>query len=298
MTYLNIKPLNEISKDILSNKLIKGRLLRFIVLGDSHVIYNTDSYLEKNAFLYNKILMKINDRIESSYFKPDFIIHGGDVVNNGNDELSFKLFYKLTYDELIHKGIPVFVSIGNHNYDILKTESNTKNFHKFIGNTRGDICIPGTKVRYIYLNTHYCFESIDSKPIIYSYFSQKKNEDIDLLKKMNPNNIYLIDFHNTFRMKGINDSLPQTDYHYLQEIQKNLFRNSVNPNAKIGAIFSHHMHTMMQCKFNVNSCNKDVPFLISGKGGNCNINNSYGSYYEIILDMITNSIKCNQIIIS
>jgi len=297
MTHLSIKPLNNISKEILNNKLINGRLLRFVVLGDSHVIYNSNGSLGQNAFLYKKILQEINCRKESNYFNPNFIIHGGDAVNNGNDEASFNLFYKLTYAELIHKEIPVFVSIGNHDYDIAKPQPDSKNFQKFIGKTRDEINIPGTNVRYIYLNTHYCFEPLAPEPVIYSYFSPKENEDVNLLKRMNSTNNYLIDFHNPFRIKDCNDSLPQSDYHYLQWDQENLFRNSIIPNAKVNAIFSHHMHTMMKCKFNFKNRTSEVPFLISGKGGNCNIINSYGSYYEITLDMITNSIECNQITI-
>ncbi|MCB2294924.1 metallophosphoesterase [Clostridium algoriphilum] len=298
MTHLSIKPLNYISKEMLNNKPINGKILKFIVLGDSHVIADTTGCLGKNAFIYNKVLIEISCRKETNHFNPDFIIHGGDAVNNGKDEASFELFYHLTYSEMIHKGIPVFISIGNHDYDISKPEPDSKNFEKFIGNTRDEINISGTNVRYIYLNTHYCFEPVVPKPAIYSYFSEKENEDIDLLKRMNSTNLYLIDFHSPFRIKDCNDSLAQNDYHYLQGDQENLFKNSINSNVNVCAIFSHHMHTMMKCKYNLKKTFNEIPFLISGKGGNCNIINSYGSYYEITLDMITNSIECNQIMVT
>jgi len=293
----NIKPLNYISKELLKNKQITEKILRLIVLGDSHVISNTDGSLGKNSSLYKKILLEINYRKENNYFNPNFIIHGGDAVDNGNDEASFRLFYKLTYDEVIHKGIPIFISIGNHDYDISKPKPDSKNFEKFIGNTRDEIDISGTNVRYIYLNTHYCFEPIDKEPVIYSYFSSKENEDIDLLKKMNFSNVYLIDFHNPFRIKDCNDGLPQSDYHYLQLDQEKIFRDSVNSNVKVCAIFSHHMHTMRECNFNLENGSNKVPFLISGKGGNCKSISNYGSYYEVTIDLITNRTQYKKIII-
>jgi len=294
----NIKPLNYISKELLKSKPITEKILRIIVLGDSHVISNTDGSLGPNAYLYKKILLEVNYRKENNYFNPNFIIHGGDAVDNGKDEASFRLFHKLTYDELIHKGMPIFISIGNHDYDISKPKPDSKNFEKFIGNTRDKIHIPGTNVRYIYLNTHYCFGPIDKEPVIYSYFSSKENEDIDLLKGMNSEDIYLIDFHNPFRIKGCNDGLPQSDYHYLQCDQEKIFRDSVNLNVKVCAIFSHHMHTMKKSEFNFIRNTDNVPFLISGKGGNCISINNYGSYYEVTVDLITNKIQYKQIMIS
>lgn len=293
----SIKPLNYISKQLLNNTPVSGKLLRFIVLGDSHVIATTVGQLGKNAFLYNKILARVNYRKKNNYFNPNFIIHGGDVVDNGNDEASFKLFYQLTYNELIQKGVPVFISIGNHDYDITNSKPDFGNFQKFIGKTRDEVYIPGTNVRYIYLNTHYSSKQSSPEPAIYSYFSSKRDEDIDFLKNMNSNNLYLIDFHNPFRFKDCNDSLAQDDNYYLQWHQKRLFRNSVDPDVKVCAIFSHHMHTMKRCMFDFNNHADKVPFLISGKGGNCSSNMDFGSYYEVILDMTSSKIEFNQIII-
>jgi len=294
----NIEPLNYISKELLKNKPIPEKILRLIVLGDSHVISNKDGSLGQNAYLYKKILLEINYRKENNYFTPNLVIHGGDAVDNGNDEASFQLFHKLTYDKLIHNGIPIFISIGNHDYDISKPKPDSKNFEKFIGNTRDEIHIPGTNVIYIYLNTHYCFGPINKEPVIYSYFSSKVNEDIDLLKKMNSDNVYLIDFHNPFRIIDCNDGLPQFDYHYLQLDQEKIFRDSVNSNVKVCAIFSHHMHTMRECNFNLKSTINKVPFLISGKGGNCISVSNYGSYYEVTFDLITNIIKYKKIMVN
>lgn len=293
----SIKPLNCISRQLLNNTPVIGKLLRFIVLGDTHIIASTTGELGKNASLYNKILFEVNFRKDNNSFNPNFIIHGGDVVDKGDDQASFELFYQLTYDELIHKGVPVFISIGNHDYDITKSNPDFGNFRRFIGKTRDEVHIPGTKVIYIYLNTHYCSKRSSLEPALYSYFSSKKNEDIDFLKKMNSSNLYLIDFHNPFRFKECNDIIHQDDNYYLQWHQKKLFRNSVNSNVKVCAIFSHHMHTMKKFKFDFNNHPSKVPFLISGKGGNCSSTNNYGSYYEVTLDMSTSKIEFNQITI-
>lgn len=293
----SIKPINYISKKLLSDMQINGSLLKFIVLGDSHLIASTTGIVGKNTYMYKKILLEVNYRRENNYFNPDFIIHGGDVVDKGEEEDSYKLFCQLTYDELIRKGMPIFISIGNHDYDITKSRPDCKNFKKFIGVTRDEIHIPGTKVQYIFLNTHYCSMSSTPGPAIYSYFSSKKNEDIDYLKKMNSSNIYLIDFHNPFRFSECNGSFNQDDNHYLQWHQQKLFENSVDSKVKVCAIFSHHMHTMKKCKFDFQNHQDKVPFLISGKGGNCGSDNNYGSYYEVTLNLITSGIEFNQITI-
>jgi 3',5'-cyclic AMP phosphodiesterase CpdA len=61
---------------------------------------------DKETELYTKTILIINE------LKPDFVVITGDFVNNSKDTLQIKEFKRIT--SLIDKGIPVYLSPGNH----------------------------------------------------------------------------------------------------------------------------------------------------------------------------------------
>jgi DNA repair exonuclease SbcCD nuclease subunit len=293
-----MQPLNTWSLNVLYNKsgeicdyVKKHHRISFVVLGDSHLvcteIKDNQYIIDSNGQQYEKTLKHI---LENKKINPMFIVHGGDAINAGDNPDSFAAFAQVTKSVLSSSNLPIFVSLGNHDYN--RYDASSKNFKSYIGAVRGIVPIPGTHIKYIYLNTHF------SDAPMNNYFAKFSEDDIKLLLSENEilNNKYhyIIDFHTP--LGNSSSSLPLND-HELSFPETTRFSNSVK-NLKIIGIFCHHKHISYKTKVRINHSDDPIRYVISGCGGNHNNNENF-SYYYITID--TNNFKmtdCKKYIVS
>lgn len=275
--------LNNWSLNILYNKtndinhyVQNHHQIGFVVLGDSHVIgarINSNQFsINSNALQYRKIL---NHIINNKNINPLFVIHGGDTVDAGDNLDSFAAFVQTTKSVLNNKKIPIFASIGNHDYDRNKISS--ENFKFYVGPTRGVIQIPGTRIKYIYLNTHY------SDAPQNDYRPKFSKEDMNLLlnenQVENKNCHYIIDFHTPLATFPFNQT---NNAHELSFQETCDFFHAIEP-LNIMGVFCHHKHISHSSYIKIPHLTTPISYIITGCGGNHNNNQDF-SYYYITID--------------
>jgi predicted MPP superfamily phosphohydrolase len=263
---------------MLLQKTIPQNRISFIVLGDSHLISrgknaNHQHILNKNGNLYKRILNNIVSLTLAGNINPLFILHGGDAVDAGSAE-NFDAFVKLSKGVLEKAGIPIFVSLGNHDYHL--ADLSTSNFEQYIGATRESFLIPHTSVKIIRLNTHY--SGIRDGENYYGYFAK---DDIALLPKGDLKYHYLLDFHIPLRVCDFYNAAD--NYHILSTTQTHKFLSNINPN--VCGIFCHHRHTHYSCaiKYHYKNQTYPLPFITSGCAGNPTCR--YPHFYNVTLDL-------------
>ncbi|MBI6872355.1 metallophosphoesterase family protein [Clostridium aciditolerans] len=293
-----MQPLNAWSSNIFHNKsekiynyVKKHHKISFVVLGDSHLvctgIRNNQYIIDSNGQQYEKILKHI---LKNKKINPMFIVHGGDAVNAGDNPDSFAAFAQVTKSILSSSNLPIFVSLGNHDYN--RFDASSQNFKSYIGAVRGIIPIPGTYIKYIYLNTHF------SDAPKNDYFAKFSESDIKLLlaekEILNNKYHYIIDFHTPL---GNSSSFLTLNDHELSFLETTKFLNSIK-NLNVIGIFCHHKHISYKAKIRVHNSDDSIRYVVSGCGGNHNNNENF-SYYYITID--TNSFKmtsCKKYIVS
>lgn len=261
--YIIMASLNSWSYDMLLQKNIPRKSLSFVVLGDSHIVSlgrNADyqHILDENGELYKKILNRIVSWTLAGKINPLFILHGGDAVDAGHEE-NFDAFVTVSKEILQPAALPIFVALGNHDYDLSDLTPN--HFRHYIGNLRETILIPHTNVKIIRLSTHYSGQVADED--YYGYFAE---EDINLLPKDDFKYHYLIDFHIPLRVCCFHNT--QDDHHVLSMAETCKFLSNINPN--VCGVFCHHRHIHYSCFVNYYYQNQlqTLPFIISGCAGN------------------------------
>jgi hypothetical protein len=254
---LSHQPLNEWSKDLLAKKTISSDRFSFIILSDSHVATlgyspKTGHYeLNSSGKLYQKILNNIADKIATAEIKPAFMIHGGDAVDVGTKD-NFAAFVQVTNGIL--RNLPVFVSLGNHDFDYPGRPNQTNNFRKYIGKIREAFVIPNTSVKLVRLCNTLINES--GEP-------EFKNEDLDLLPGYNNEKgyYYIIDFHVPLRLCH---APAQYNDHYLSESETRYFLKGVDGfHEHLLGVFAHHHHGDWCC----NAGSYNFPFIVTACGG-------------------------------
>ncbi|WP_394235920.1 metallophosphoesterase family protein [Niallia oryzisoli] len=278
--------LNGKSRNLLNSKSIPKNQLKFIVLGDSHLSIKGYDKVQKRYLLdssgenYKKILQHIVNNYSNTV---SFVVHGGDTIGEGNKEDNFKAFVSVTEGILFHPNVnlPIFVTIGNHDFVKKNGSLSSGLFEKFIGDLTNDIQIPGTNVHLLQLPTF--FKSLGGAP----YF---RSEDLNWLRKKTlqtkPPKFVLIDFHADLRVGKFKNA---GSHYVLDEDQTNAFFQSISPNVQ--AIFNHHSHTSYQFKINekIGGQKVNIPYLITGCGGNMTSNAGCPNYYVVTMDKINTS---------
>lgn len=286
----SMKLLNS-KKDKIKKHVKEHGTIGFVVLGDSH-ISSTDKdsqnhyILNSNGIKYKKIL---NHIVNNKEINPLFIIHGGDTVDKGEDSFSFKAFVNTTKEVLERKKLPMFVSIGNHDYNFKNKSS--ENFRHYIGPICKCINIPGVHLKLILLNICYSKSKTNCNK---TYFS---NIAIDTLKnesKISPNpNSYIIDFHSPLQ---ISSSRKISDYRGLSKEQTNEFFKNIEK-LNVCGIFCHHRHTSYTMYINKSNMPRKINYTVSGCGGNHRKNKNF-SYYYVTIDTCNYEMTCREIVVS
>lgn len=236
------------------------RKIQFAVLGDSHVgVGNSGS-------VFKKVLQKA---VASSNKK--FVIFGGDNEHGGRQsgkaETYYKEFKNIVKGVLDPKHIPFRASIGNW-------ETNTRDlFKQYLGNVTGKKNFPGTNGKVIYV----WLDNASGK------FS---TESLALLKTLDANHHYIIDFHWPLKVNGITRKINAS--HVLSQEQTNMFFMAIPSRVrnKILAIFTHHAHKFYKKTSNIYPGFPKTKFFVCGCSGDYSCTNP--GYYDATLTILNN----------
>ncbi|MDN4525056.1 metallophosphoesterase family protein [Fictibacillus fluitans] len=275
--------LNTDSLRILNAKPISSSRLTFIVLGDSHL--RTTGYnaaqgryiLDTAGERYRRILRHIVTNYRNV---ASFVLHGGDAIGEGNKENNFKAFVSVSSGILFPANLPIFVTIGNHDFAREGGVITPRLFEQYIGNIRSDIRIHGANVHLIQLPTF--FNGLTGPP----YF---RPADLTWLRqRTQASSRILVDFHADLRV-GQNRSFPENNHYVLSTTQTNAFFNVIRPSVK--AIFNHHRHTSYRYTIqrNLGGMTATIPYLITGCGGNVTSSPACPNYYVVTYDRLNTS---------
>ncbi|MEC0172076.1 metallophosphoesterase [Paenibacillus graminis] len=233
----------------------KAQVIRFAVIGDSHVGYGNSSGIFKN--LLPKAVAGV---------KPRFVIFGGDNAQAGADHGNHADAYYKDFKDTVTStlgNIPYKASIGNW-------EASTANlFTKYLGAVSGKMNFPGTqgKVKYVWLDCA---------------LGRFTPASMNLLTNLDDQHYYIIDFHWPLKVSGITvDSS-----HVLSGAETGRFFASIPAKArdKVLAIFTHHGHLFYRKLNNIYPGFTQTKFFVCGCSGDykCKSNGDRG-YYDAAL---------------
>jgi hypothetical protein len=229
----------------------KAQVINFAVIGDSHVGYGNSSSIFRN--LLPKAVSSGNKR---------FVIFGGDNTqagaNHGNDANAYYKEFKDTVTSTLGN-IPYKASIGNW-------EASTQSlFTQYLGAVEGQMNFPGTqgKVKYVWLNCA---------------LGKFTPASINILKNLNDQYYYIIDFHWPLKVSGITVD----PSHVLSGTETTKFFTSipVKVRDKVLAIFTHHGHLFYRKLNNIYPGYTKTKFYVCGCSGDykCKPNGDRGYY--------------------
>lgn len=226
--------------------------IRFAVLGDSHIGYKNGGTVFKNL-----LLQAVKDDKKFVFFGGDNV-HGG--VGTGEAEGFYKQFNSIVKGILGPKEIPYRASIGNW-------ETTTRSlFGKYMGDVVGKANFPATlgRVKFIWLDN------------ANGAFSQ---ESLGLLKRLNANHYYVIDFHWPLRLMGV----PFDNRHMVSKAETDRFFHAIPPKVRnrVLAIFTHHAHTFFRIESNIYPGFPNTKFYVTGCSGCYRCSNP--GYYDAVL---------------
>lgn len=233
------------------NPKATAQIIEFAVIGDSHVGYGNSSSIFRN--LLTKAVSSGNKK---------FIIFGGDNAqagaNHGNNADAYYTDFKNTVTSTLGS-IPYKASIGNW-------ETSTQPlFTKYLGAVVGKMNFPGTqtKVKYVWLN---CVQG------------RFTPASINLLKNLDDQHYYIIDFHWPLKVSGITVD----PSHVLSGAETNKFFAAIPTKVrdKVLAIFTHHGHKFYRKLNNIYPGYTKTKFFVCGCSGDykCKANGDRGYY--------------------
>jgi Icc protein len=119
-----------------------------------NLVYMGDSWVGNNGYTSNEIFKDAME--EAKKYNPLFILHGGDLVFNGEKE-NFNFFINTKND--VAPDLPLFVAIGNH--DMVKQNTGdtaVANFKDIVGPLHFTLNIPAYNLTLIGLDSLYHHE--------------------------------------------------------------------------------------------------------------------------------------------
>ncbi|MEK4512298.1 metallophosphoesterase [Paenibacillus sp. FSL K6-2524] len=230
---------------------VTAKTIGFAVIGDSHVGYGNSSSIFRN--LLPKAVSSGNKK---------FVIFGGDNTqagaNHGNNADAYYKDFKDTVTSTLGS-IPYKASIGNW-------EASTQPlFTKYLGAVAGQMNFPGTqaKVKYVWLDCA---------------LGKFTPASISLLKNLDDQHYYIIDFHWPLKVSGITVD----PSHVLSGAETSKFFAAipVKVRDKVLAIFTHHGHKFYRKLNNIYPGYTKTKFFVCGCSGDykCKPNGDRGYY--------------------
>lgn len=245
------KPLSRPQRKRSPNLIAKDQSINFAVIGDSHVGYGNSLSIFKD--LLPKAVSGGNKK---------FVIFGGDNTqagaNHGNHADTYYRDFKDTVISTLGS-IPYKASIGNW-------EASTQPlFTKYLGAVTGQMNFPGTqgRVKYIWLNCA---------------LGQFTPASINLLKNLDDQHFYIIDFHWPLNVSGITVD----PSHVLSVSETNKFFSAIPTKVRdnVLAIFTHHGHLFYRKLSNIYPGYTKTKFFVCGCSGDykCKSSGDRGYY--------------------
>lgn len=261
---------NKKDNDSLSTILPTGSYnVNLAVVGDSHVGYQNSQSMF-SAFL---------PRVVSSGNKR-YIIFGGDnahalgAFTNQQAEMYYQQFKNIVDRVLGPRNIYYRTSIGNWE-DTYRNNSRNL-FLQYFNNLTGRVNIPATQglVQHVWLDNGT------------GTFSQ---DSINLLRNLDPNHYYIIDFHWPLYVPGIYNTVNQD--HVISRQETNRFFNAIPANVRnrILGIFTHHAHVFYSRLTNIHSNFPTTPFFVTGCSGDYSCTSAQRGYYDVNLTIQNNN---------
>jgi hypothetical protein len=239
------------------------------VVGDSHVGYGNSQSMFSN-FL---------PRVVSSGNKR-YIIFGGDnahalgAFTNQQAEMYYQQFKDIVDRVLVPRNIYYRTSIGN--WEDTNRNNSRNLFLQYFNNLTGRVNIPATQglVQHVWLDNGT------------GTFSQ---DSINLLRNLDPNHYYIIDFHWPLYVPGIYNTVNQD--HVISRQETNRFFNAIPANVRnrILGIFTHHAHVFYSRLTNIHSNFPTTPFFVTGCSGDYSCTSAQRGYYDVNLTIQNNN---------
>lgn len=235
----------------------KAQVIRFAVMGDSHVGYGNSMNIFRN--LLSKALSSGNTR---------FVIFGGDNTHAGANHGNHADTYYKNFKDIVTStlgSIPYQASIGNWE------ASTSFLFNKYLGAVEGVMNFPGTqgKVKYVWLNCA---------------LGQFTAASMNILQNLDDQYYYIIDFHWPLKVSGITVD----PSHVLSVSETNKFFTAipVKVRDKVLAIFTHHGHLFYRKLSNIYPGYPKTKFFVCGCSGGykCKPSGARG-YYNATLSI-------------
>ncbi|WP_339801652.1 metallophosphoesterase [Paenibacillus sp. FSL R5-0744] len=220
------------------NPKATAQTINFAVIGDSHVGYGNSASIFRN--LLPKAVGSGNKR---------FVIFGGDNTqagaNHGNNANAYYKDFKDTVTSTLGS-IPYKASIGNW-------EASTQSlFTQYLGAVEGQMNFPGTQgmVKYVWLNCA---------------MGQFTPGSINILKNLDDQHFYIIDFHWPLKVSGITVD----PSHVLSAAETAKFFAAIPTKVrdKVLAIFTHHGHLFYRKLTNIYPGYTNTKFFVCGCSG-------------------------------
>jgi len=210
-----------------------------------NIVFMGDSWVGQNGYTSNEIFKAAME--ETLKYNPLLILHGGDLVFNGQKE-NFDFFINTKND--IAPDLPLFIVIGNHDMDKRTTgNSAVANFKEMIGPLHFTLNIPSYDLTLIALDSLYHHE--------YSNYGLTESE-LEYLR-------------NNLRHRHQNTLVamhvpPETDRWipepgddtFFTKVSKIFFREVKN---KVSSVLLSHIHAFKTTKY------KNTILYLSGGGG-------------------------------
>ena len=233
------------------------------VVGDSHVGFGN------SQSMFNNLLQNVVNSGNKRY-----VIFGGDDVHAGGVSTAeatrrYQQFASIV-NNVLGTNIPYRSSIGNWE------DSTTDLFRSYINPyLTGYVGIPGTQglVRHLWLDNANRRWSQDS---------------LNLLRSLDPNYYYIIDFHWPLRVPGITNEIH--DDHLMTQGETDMFFNAIPANVRnrILAIFTHHAHKLFSNSVPINPNFSNTPLYVTGCSGDYACKSVDRGYYDLNLTIQNN----------
>jgi len=188
---------------------------------------------EKETKLYAEAVRQINQ------IKPDFVVITGDFVNNGRDPLQINEFKRIT--ACIEKGIPVYLSPGNHDLALNPSKQDFELYDSMYGKGSDRFSFHHKNAYFIGFNS-VIIKSDKSRKEEKQQFRWLKKE----LKKAALSDPILLFTHYPFFIENFSEKETYSN----QSMQQRIKYFKLFEQYGVDAIFAGHLHNNAEASHN------------------------------------------------
>jgi hypothetical protein len=243
--------------------------INLAVVGDSHVGF------QNSQNMFNTLLQRVVSNGNKRY-----IIFGGDDVHAlgaSSSQEAERYYQQFTHISNSVLGSNIFHRTAIGNWEDTDRNNSRALFQQYLNPfLTGYVGIPGTQglVRHVWLD--------NGRGGIFS------QDSLDLLRNLDPNHYYIIDFHWPLRVPGITNAILED--HIMSQAETEIFFNAIPANVRnrILAIFTHHAHKFYSNSNNIHPGFPNTPFFVTGCSGDYACSYASRGYYDVDLTIQNN----------